>query len=169
MKFIRSVHVSKLDNGDFWLHWTPEFSSMPVSVFSSDNLAKLTSGVPVVSGALDDVKLSGYPDDKRYYFYLKSQDGAEAIVAERLLPLEGGTNFRDCGGYPAVDGRRVKWNRLYRSGYMSKLSLADVNYLGNLGIKTCCDFRGDKEQKHEPSRLPETTERDLAWRSYQWH
>ena len=71
--------------------------------------------------------------------------------------MEGGTNFRDCGGYPAANGRRVKWNRLYRSGYMSKLSSADVDYLGNLGIKVCCDFRGDKEQKHEPSLLPEST------------
>lgn len=157
MKFIRSVHVSKRDNGDFWLHWTPEFSSMPVSVFLSDNLGNLTSGVPVVSDAVNSVELPDCLNGKRQYFYLRSQDGAEAIVAERLLPLEGGTNFRDCGGYPAANGRRVKWNHLYRSGYMSNLSPADVGYLSNLGIKICCDFRGDKEQKNEPSVLPEST------------
>ena len=111
----------------------------------------------MASGALGSVKLSGYADGKRYYFYLKSEGGAEAIVAERLLPLEGGTNFRDCGGYPAANGRRVKWNHLYRSGYMSKLSSTDIDYLDNLGIKICCDFRGDKEQKHEPSLLPKST------------
>jgi protein-tyrosine phosphatase len=35
---------------------------------------------------------------------------------QRLLPLEGGRNFRDLGGYRAQDGRHVKWGLLFRSG-----------------------------------------------------
>ena len=30
--------------------------------------------------------------------------------------LEGAVNFRELGGYPAADGRTVRWGQLYRSG-----------------------------------------------------
>ena len=33
---------------------------------------------------------------------------AEPMNYRRLLPLDGGSNFRDIGGYPVADGRRVK-------------------------------------------------------------
>ena len=39
----------------------------------------------------------------------------------RLLPLEGGSNFRDMGGYPTVDGRTVKRGLLFRSGVIKSL------------------------------------------------
>jgi protein tyrosine/serine phosphatase len=35
---------------------------------------------------------------------------------QRVVPLQGGRNFRDLGGYPAADGRRVKWGAIFRSG-----------------------------------------------------
>jgi|GEM_PF-3784070 len=34
----------------------------------------------------------------------------------RVLPLEGGVNFRDLGGYRTADGRVIKWEVLYRAG-----------------------------------------------------
>ena len=33
---------------------------------------------------------------------------ATAAPQERLLPLQGGRNFRDLGGYRTADGRHVK-------------------------------------------------------------
>ncbi len=72
-------------------------------------------------------------------------------LSERLLPLEGGINFRDMGGYAARDGRRVKWRRLYRSGTMSRLTPADYEHLAERGIRTVIDFRTAAEQMHEPN------------------
>ena len=80
------------------------------------------------------------------------------VLAERLLPLEGGVNFRDLGGYPTHDGRRVKWNRLFRSGYLSELTDRDIEYLSSLDIVRCCDFRGHDERQQAPSRLPDNTQ-----------
>jgi protein-tyrosine phosphatase len=71
---------------------------------------------------------------------------------ERLLPLEGGFNLRDLGGYETGEGGRVKRGMLYRSGTMSKLTDADERHLTSLGIATVCDFRRSDERASEPTR-----------------
>jgi protein-tyrosine phosphatase len=72
-------------------------------------------------------------------------------VAERLVPLEGGINFRDLGGYPAADGRRIKWRHLYRSGSMARLTEADYTALAERGIRHVVDLRSTREQIENPN------------------
>ena len=72
-------------------------------------------------------------------------------VLTRLLPLEGGHNFRDLGGYETADGRRVKWGKIFRSGVMSDLTDADFTYLNRHGIRVVCDFRSTDERGSEPT------------------
>lgn len=86
----------------------------------------------------------------RPYFHLSSGD-ADVTVAERLLPLQGGRNFRDLGGYATTDGQRLRWGTLYRSGTMAFLTTEDYAYLASLGIKVVCDFRATSERKKEPT------------------
>ena len=50
---------------------------------------------------------------------------AVAAPHDRLLPLQGGNNFRDLGGYRAADGRSVRWGLLFRSGAMASLTPAE--------------------------------------------
>lgn len=76
--------------------------------------------------------------------------------ASPLLPLEGGFNLRDMGGYPAADGRVVKHGNLYRSGVMSLLTEADEAHLAGLGIATVCDLRRPGERRREPTRWCES-------------
>lgn len=87
----------------------------------------------------------------RPYVLVDDNEGRREIVAERILPLEGGVNFRDLGGYRTTDGRSVKWGRIYRSGVMSDLTEADYAYLQQLGIKTICDLRSRDERDMEPT------------------
>jgi len=70
----------------------------------------------------------------------------------QLLPLEGGFNLRDMGGYAAADGRTVKRGMLFRSGVMSLLTDTDEAHLAGLGIVTVCDLRRPGERKREPTR-----------------
>jgi protein-tyrosine phosphatase len=81
---------------------------------------------------------------------------APAVGAEhrRLLPLQGGRNFRDLGGYRAADGRLVRWGLLFRSGSMHGLTDADHRYLASRGIQVVCDFRDRRERAAEPVRWP---------------
>jgi len=81
---------------------------------------------------------------------LNAPGASERRGAERLLPLEGGRNFRDMGGYPTADGRRVRWGRLYRSGSMSALTPPDYDHLKRLGVAVICDLRSNAERAAEP-------------------
>ena len=77
-----------------------------------------------------------------------------AAAHERLLPLQGGRNFRDLGGYRTADGRRVKWGVLFRSGAMSGLTPADYVWLEKRGIRVVCDFRDNSERAADPVNWP---------------
>ena len=77
-----------------------------------------------------------------------------ATAHARVLPLQGGRNFRDLGGYRTADGRMVKWGLLYRSGQMHDLTPADYVTLQKLGIRTVCDFRDTRERATEPTLWP---------------
>jgi protein-tyrosine phosphatase len=73
----------------------------------------------------------------------------------RVVPLEGGINFRDLGGYETEDGRRVRWGQVYRSARLSELTDGDVARIAALGIHTVVDFRQSEDAGEYPDRLPE--------------
>lgn len=82
--------------------------------------------------------------------------GQDTLVynPRRAVALSGASNFRDLGGYPAQNGKRVKWGQLYRSADISKLTDADLQVLADRHIATVCDLRGPDEIKTNPDRLP---------------
>ena len=132
------------------LTWTADG---PVDVLLSDDPAADPDGMSVVSEQDPDGQhvvrdLGGII---RPYFYLRAGDGSGRRAAVRLLPLEGGRNFRDLGGYPADGGRTVRWGRVFRSGMMANLTGADYDYLSALGIQVVCDFRSSTERASEPT------------------
>ena len=75
---------------------------------------------------------------------------------ERVLPMTGGHNFRDIGGYPTADGRTTAWGLVYRSGTMAELSEPDQALLEQLGLRVICDFRSSRERDQRPSQLPQS-------------
>jgi protein-tyrosine phosphatase len=64
----------------------------------------------------------------------------------RHLNLAGASNFRDLGGYPARDGRAVRWRQIFRSNHLGHLTEADIELLRPLGLKSAFDFRGTEER-----------------------
>jgi len=69
----------------------------------------------------------------------------------RLLPLEGGSNFRDMGGYLTTSGQRVKRGLLFRSGAPTSLTEADMAYLSRFGFQTAVDLRSNEERALFPN------------------
>ncbi|MFF4359406.1 tyrosine-protein phosphatase [Streptomyces sp. NPDC001604] len=63
--------------------------------------------------------------------------------------LSGVRNFRDVGGLPTVDGRRVRYGVLYRSGHLAHATEEDAEFLSSLGLHTIFDFRNAADQKLE--------------------
>ncbi|MCM3338612.1 tyrosine-protein phosphatase [Paenibacillus sp. MER TA 81-3] len=88
---------------------------------------------------------------RRCYVHVVQSGYAVLTVGERVLPLAGGSNFRDLGGYAASDGRRVRWGRLYRAAELSELTVDDVSYLDSLHLRALCDFRDSDEVASMPS------------------
>jgi protein-tyrosine phosphatase len=74
-------------------------------------------------------------------------------MTQRHVPFDKAINFRDLGGYETADGRRVKWNRLFRCGHMALLTDADLARLHAMDISVICDFRAAEENEKNPSRL----------------
>jgi len=86
------------------------------------------------------------------------------MTAEQVhrFDLVGGCNFRDIGGYPAADGRRVRRGALYRSGVLTYLTPADHAVIAPAGIVTIIDLRRDDEIVAEPTNWPGPV-RNLSW------
>ena len=63
--------------------------------------------------------------------------------------LTGVRNFRDVGGLPTVDGRRVRHGVLFRSGHLAHATDEDAAFLASLGLHTVFDFRNAADQKLE--------------------
>jgi len=86
--------------------------------------------------------------------FLPSFAGAQiSDSAQRLIKLQGATNVRDLGGYATKDGHHVKWNMLYRSADIRKLTQADLDTLQQRNITTVVDFRGTSESQAAPDKL----------------
>ncbi|WP_328885832.1 tyrosine-protein phosphatase [Streptomyces sp. NBC_00316] len=61
--------------------------------------------------------------------------------------LAGVRNFRDVGGLPTVDGRRVRYGRLFRSGHLAHATDEDAAFLAGLGLHTIFDFRNAADHR----------------------
>ncbi|MBZ4321448.1 tyrosine-protein phosphatase [Streptomyces huiliensis] len=68
--------------------------------------------------------------------------------------LAGVRNFRDLGGLPAADGRRVRPGVLFRSGHLARATEADAAFLGSLGLHTVFDFRNAADIAHQGADVP---------------
>ncbi len=81
---------------------------------------------------------------------------------DRLLPLQGATNFRDLGGYIGMNGRPLRWRRLFRSDHLGGLTPEDHGSLARLGITRSFDFRGLQERAADPYDVPGLQQHSLA-------
>lgn len=77
----------------------------------------------------------------------------DTITLPFVVPLQGGSNFRDLGGYRTADGRVVRRGAVFRSAHLGSLTDADRAALGKLGVRTIVDLRGVDEAAETPHRI----------------
>lgn len=85
--------------------------------------------------------------------FLSASHAQVADSAKRHVVLQGAANFRDLGGYETKDGHHVKWNEIYRSADISKLTDADLEVLKEKNITYDVDLRGHQESAQAPDKL----------------
>lgn len=118
----------------------------------------LDAGDMLVAARNDATRLElAMPVATRQYVILVADTGHQEIVAERVLPLEQGSNFRDIGGYTTTDGRTVVWGRAFRSGAMPLLTEADYALLDQLDIGAVVDLRSLEEREVAADQLDDRT------------
>ncbi|KRL00159.1 protein tyrosine phosphatase [Liquorilactobacillus capillatus DSM 19910] len=71
-------------------------------------------------------------------------------------------NLRELGGYRTRDGRMIRWQKLLRSGDMSRLSSKAARKLAKYGLDYVIDLRSPFEREMAPDNLP----RQTTYRSY---
>ena len=65
------------------------------------------------------------------------------------IPLQGTSNLRDLGGWPAAGGGRVRFGQVFRSAALGRLTEADAATLAATGLRTVVDLRGEPERRHD--------------------
>lgn len=155
-----TAFVQRSANGVLTAQWKTTPAGVPVSVYvSKDPTVNASGGGKPVAKGTSPVRLPSHSDSTdRYYFRVvpegSGDDNDGRIVAERNLPLEGASNFRDLGGYPTTSGKRTKWGTVFRSGKISDLTEQDLSLFSNIGIRMVCDLRTPSERKRDPDRYP---------------
>lgn len=124
-------------------------------LFSGTSVGTIDFSKPLLEGEEAGVYPLNVPDTIRSYFQLVTDKG-KAILAERHLPMTGGYNFRDLGGFRTTDGRYVKWGKIIRSDDLFHLTEVDLHYLSSLPLISIVDFRAEAEIDQAPDKLPET-------------
>jgi protein-tyrosine phosphatase len=157
--------VERDSSGTATVRWRTEHANAPVDVF----LVLPAQAPRLISD--DDAdglhRLTSAEAARRPLIRLATDSGETFTTAERVLPLEGGRNFRDLGGYRTADGKRVKWGQVFRSGTMAGLTDADYGQLSTLGIEVVCDFRANEEREREPTAFRRIgTDIDYQTRDY---
>jgi protein-tyrosine phosphatase len=151
---IEQAVVERGDSGAYTITWSG--ASGPIDVYVADQPNATKDAMRLVVDNDTDGRASVTLQGKaRPYFFVSADGGSGLWTAERVLPLEGGRNFRDLGGYATVDGNTVKWGKVFRSGSMAMLSPSDYDYLSSLGIRSVCDLRTGQERIAEPNKWVE--------------
>jgi protein-tyrosine phosphatase len=153
---LKDVSLTRTGNDSVKISWKIKNKDAKVSIFIGENPNAIDhrKSAASVTGK-PDVSISGLDPDTRHYFEVVPSDGSNTIISERRVQLEGGVNFRDLGGYLAVDGQRVKWGQVFRSDNLGRLTDRDVVYLQKMGIQLVCDFRTPAEIEKLPDRYPQ--------------
>ena len=134
--------------------------SGPWRLYAGPQPSKVNRERPVLDGNAPGRYPVRVEPGARSYFVVEL-DGRAVPLAERLLPMEGGWNFRDLGGMPTGDGRRTAWGKLIRADGLNGLSDADLAYLASVPLTTIADFRNEHEAAKAPDRLPPSVKRHL--------
>lgn len=146
-----STKIERAQDGNLTISWEKSDSDK-VEVYWGTTPDRTTKDKKLIA-TIDSGNSAIFKDlnpDMRSYFVLKASNGGSKVVAERLLPLQGTTNFRDLGGYQTGDGRTVKWGQFFRSDELAGLKESDIKYLTNSGLKLVCDYRTAQEKKDKP-------------------
>jgi protein-tyrosine phosphatase len=141
--------VDRIGQHELEVRWGAALDApVQISVGASPDAATHAYVIDVPPGA-ESVRVQALPEGRTY---ISISGGNEVVViAERRLPFEGASNFRDLGGYRTRSGASTRWGRVYRSDGLHRLTTADLRLLDHLGVRTIYDLRSHAERAQYPN------------------
>jgi protein-tyrosine phosphatase len=100
------------------------------------------------------LRVARRPGGRRFVSVAPHSGGPAVVAAERRVPFETVTNFRDLGGYRTRSGRRVRWGQVFRSDSLHGMSEGDLAIYNQLGLRAVYDLRGEVERAERPNPMP---------------
>jgi protein-tyrosine phosphatase len=91
---------------------------------------------------------------RQYVSVAPHQGGPAVVAAERRVPFEGISNFRDLGGYRTASGSVVRWGLVFRADGLHGMSTNDLARYDDLGLRAVYDLRGEIERTERPNPVP---------------
>lgn len=83
-------------------------------------------------------------------------EGKDTIrISNRKLDFKNTSNFRDIGGLSTLEGKTLKWGKIFRSDNFSKLRSKDFEKFEALQITQIIDLRTSSEIEGKQDHLPE--------------
>ena len=84
-----------------------------------------------------------------------------------VVAIQGARNLRDIGGYPAAEGKRVRYGHVFRSGHPLLNETTTTVAVERLGLATICDLRSNAERGARCWPSPVLTTRTYWTRDYE--
>lgn len=144
--------LERIAEHGYRLRWQPR-PDVRISAIDAGRYPDELTSAAVVDNAAGRADIADLEPAARHFFRVQFDNGAQLLLAERRLALQGSPNFRDFGGYTTRDNRRVRWGVLYRSGQLNELTASDLDVTAALGIGLVCDFRETQESARAPNRF----------------
>lgn len=149
--------VVEPDSGGLLVRWSLDGDDIgvDVAVGTSPDAIDHVHTLTVAAGERSARVADPGPGDGRHFISVSPHGGGGAVVAaERRVPFDGVTNFRDLGGYPTTEGRRTRWGRVFRSDALHRFTSEDRRRYEALGLHAVYDLRGDEERELHPNPFP---------------
>lgn len=130
------------------------------TLYGGPTVDQINTQTPILTGSGSGEFPLPIPETTRYYFELVTAD-TKIILADKHLPMQGGFNFRDLGGYQTKDNRTVQWGKIFRSDDLAQLTGEDLEYLSSIPLATVVDFRSPEEIQAAPDKRPQSLQNHL--------
>ncbi|WP_200837088.1 tyrosine-protein phosphatase [Dyadobacter sp. 3J3] len=100
----------------------------------------------------DPVSLNNF--NTRPYFNLISKKDT-VTISNRHIYFKNVINFRDIGGIKTLEGKTIRWGKIFRSDNLAGLKKSEFPKFNDLHIQTVYDLRTTNEIKGKEDHLPE--------------
>ncbi len=147
--------VDRIGKDAVRISWKTHIKDLEVLIYHGGSPETIERNKPICRiGGETSVEIAGLNPDMPHYFEIITENSTRVVTSERRLPLEGTVNFRDLGGYETIEGRRVRWGKVFRSDHLSRLTDRDIAFLQRMKIQCVFDFRTSAEAQKRPDRFP---------------